>query len=107
MTLMYAFQMDVEQPLAMYDAVNAELTKLNGNKLPDGLLMHMATTTATGFQVIEVWESHEIADRYGDEVMRPVIERIGGADMAAGGPPPSRELNLHNLLTASKSDVSV
>lgn len=103
---MYAFQMDVDQPLAMYDAINAELAKLNDNKLPNGMLMHMATATATGFQVLEVWESHEIADRYGDEVMRPVIERIGGADMVAGGPPPSRELDLHNLLTASTSEAS-
>ncbi len=104
---MYAYQMDVEHPLAMYDAVSAELRKMNGNDIPDGCLMHMATATATGFRITEVWESHEAADRYGDEVRRPIVERIGGADAVAGGPPPSEEIDLHALLTASRSDASV
>jgi len=107
MTVMYAYQMDVEHPLEMWDAVHAEVLKITGNDMPDGCLMHMATATATGFRVTEVWESHEAADRYGDEVRRPIIERVAGADAVAGGPPASEELTLHALLTASRLDASV
>lgn len=104
---MYAHQMDVEQPLAMWDAVHAEVTKKTGKDLPDGCLLHMVTATAAGFRVTEVWESHEAADRFDNEVRRPIIERIGGADAVAAGPPPSEELDLHALLTAPRSHTSV
>ncbi len=104
---MYAHQMDVERPLEMYDAVHAEVNKRIGQNIADGSLMHMVTKTATGFRVTEVWESHEAADRFGDEVMRPVIEIVAGPDAVADGPPPSDELDLHALLTASTSNSSV
>lgn len=104
---MYAYQMDVEQPLAMWDAVHAEIIKVTGYEMPDGCLMHMATATATGFRVTEVWESHEAADRYVSEVRRPIVERVGGADAVTAGPPPSEELKVHAFLTSNMSEVSV
>ncbi len=104
---MYAYQMDVEQPLDAWDAVHAELTKVIGKDMPDGLLIHMATATSTGFRVTEVWESHEAADRFISEVRRPIIERVAGADAVAGGPPAIEELDLHALLTAGRLDALV
>lgn len=103
---MYAHQMDVEQPLAMWDEVHAEVRKATDNEMPDGLLMHMATATTTGFRVTEVWESHEAAERFIREVRRPIIERVGGADVVAAGPPASEELKVHAFLTAGRSDSS-
>ena len=102
---MYAYQMDVQQPLTMWDAVHAEVLKATGNDMPDGCLMHMATATASGFRVTEVWQSHDAAERYVREVRRPIIERVGGADAIAAGPPPSEELTLHALLTVARSNV--
>ncbi|UZJ25777.1 hypothetical protein RHODO2019_04865 [Rhodococcus antarcticus] len=107
MTQMYAYQMDVAQPMAMWDAVHAEVLKVTGHAMPDGCLMHMATATATGFRVTEVWDSHEAADRFVSEVRRPIIERIGGADAVAAGPPPVEELTLHALLSVARSDAPV
>lgn len=104
---MHAYQMDVEQPLAMWDAVHAEVLKVTGNEMPDGCLMHMATATATGFRVTEVWESHEAADRFVSEVRRPIIERVSAAGAVAAGLPASEELTLHALLTVARSTAPV
>jgi hypothetical protein len=94
---MYAHQMDVPQSIEMYDKVHAELVKTIGKPLPDGCLLHMITRTETGFRVTEVWDSHDTADKFGDDVLRPIIERIAGPEAVAGGPPPSQELDLHTL----------
>ncbi len=93
---MYAFQMDVPQSLARYDEVLAAL-KEAGQDQPADRLMHMCAATEGGFRVTEVWESHEACDRYGDEVMRPTVERVAGPEMTAGGPPPNQELAVHGL----------
>jgi hypothetical protein len=91
---MYAFSMDVGMPVEMYQRVSAELSKELGGSLPEGCLMHLATRTGSGFRVTEVWQSHEQSDRFGDQVMRPLIERIAGPEATAGGPPPSQELDV-------------
>jgi hypothetical protein len=93
---MYAFQMDVPQPVDMYDRVSAALNE-SGNAQPAERLMHMCAATDTGFRVTEVWQSHEACDRYGDEVLRPTIDRVAGPEMTAGGPPPNQELDVRAL----------
>jgi hypothetical protein len=98
----YAFQMDVEQPVEMYEQVHAEVERVTGQGLPEHCLLHMATRTPTGFRVTEVWDSHEAADRFGDEVVRPAIERIAGAQATAEGPPPSTELDVVGLETGRR-----
>lgn len=94
---MYAFQMDVLQPVEDYDRVHDEIERRLGGKLADGCLVHLVTLIDGGFRVTEVWETHEAADRFGDEVMRPVIESVLGAEATAAGPPPSQELDVHHL----------
>lgn len=92
---MYAFQMDVSQPLEMYDRVTAALEQ-SGQAQPPDRLLHMCVQIDGGFRITEVWESHEACDRYGDVVMRPTIERVAGPEVVAG-PPLSEELGLHSL----------
>ncbi|MDQ6650221.1 MAG: hypothetical protein M3Z02_08910 [Actinomycetota bacterium] len=99
--------MDVAQPIEMYDKVRAEVEKQLGQPAPAGCLMHLVTRTDDGFRVTEVWESHEAADRFGDEIMRPIIERVAGPDMAAQGPPPSVELEVHRLALSEQSSAAV
>ncbi len=82
----------------MYDKVSAEIQKRLGWATPEGCLIHMVTVTDTGFRVTEVWESHKAMDNFGDTVMRPVIETVLGAEMAAGGPPECQELKLHRAV---------
>ena len=93
---MYAFTIDVPQPIEMYEKVVTALRDAGQDQPPERIL-HLAVPTDDGFRVTEVWESHEAVDRYGDEVMRPTIERVAGADVAAGGPPPSVEFTLLGL----------
>jgi hypothetical protein len=93
---MYAFSMDVPRPLEMYEKVLAALRESGQDKPPERLF-HMAVPTDDGFRVTEIWESHEAVDRYGEQVMRPTIGRVAGAEAVAGGPPPNQEFTLLGL----------
>jgi hypothetical protein len=94
---MYAYQMDVAQPISMYDQVHAEVQRRLGKPTPDECLMHLATATDGGFRITEVWTSHEACDRFSDEVLRPIIGEVVGQEMLAAGPPPSTELDVRAL----------
>jgi hypothetical protein len=74
----------VPAPIEMYKAVNAQVTEQMG-QAPSGLLAHIARKTAEGFQVIEVWESKQQADKFQDDVLAPIIDRV------SGGQAPPRE----------------
>jgi hypothetical protein len=95
----YAYTMDVGQPIEMYERVREELEHQLGRTIPQGCLVHLVTRTDSGFRVTEVWESHEAADRFGDEIMRPLISRVTGRTDAelAQNPPASEELHVHRL----------
>lgn len=91
---MYAFVMDVPMPGETYQRVSAEVERRVGAPLPQGCLLHLADRTPTGFRVLEVWESHEQADRFGDEIVRPAIERTIGLEAMGPEAPPSQELDV-------------
>ena len=78
----YGFVMDVPAPIQFYDALHAELGRRTSGDV-DGLLLHLARQTGAGFQVIEVWESKELCDRYTAELVTPAITELSG-----GQPPP-------------------
>ena len=104
----YAITLDVSQPAEMYERVHAVVTQRLGRELPKGCLLHLAERTDGGFSVTEVWESHEAADRFGDDVLRPVILEVSGlteAEMLAQGPRPSRELALLGLAVDARARV--
>ncbi|OJF13654.1 hypothetical protein BG844_14155 [Couchioplanes caeruleus subsp. caeruleus] len=82
-TVTYAHVVDVPGPIDMYDALHAEIVRRSGGTV-DGLLVHVGRPTATGFQVLEVWQSRAHFDRYNDEVVLPTV-----ADMSAGQPGPA------------------
>ena len=42
----------------------------------EGLLAHVAGQGANGFRVVDVWESEEAFQRFGDALM-PVLQEIG------------------------------
>jgi hypothetical protein len=41
-----------------------------------GLLVHVAGQGARGFRVVDVWESQEAFDRWG-ETLAPVLQEVG------------------------------
>ncbi|MGY1631227.1 hypothetical protein ACI784_05905 [Geodermatophilus sp. SYSU D01186] len=78
----WAVTMDVPAPVEVYDAVHAEVLRRAGDTT-EGLLVHLARATPTGFQVIEVWESREAAERFDRELVQPIV-----AELSPDGPPP-------------------
>jgi hypothetical protein len=93
---MYAFSVDVPMSIEQYAAVMKELAA-SGSDAPPERLLHFCTPTAEGFRLTEIWESHEAADRYGDEAVRPCVARVAGEDALGAGPPPSQEFELAGL----------
>jgi hypothetical protein len=42
----------------------------------EGLLLHVAGETATGFRIIDVWQSEEAFRRFG-EALTPIMAKLG------------------------------
>jgi hypothetical protein len=74
----YAFVMDVPEPIEFYDALHAELGRRTGSSDVEGLLVHLSRPIPDGFQVIEVWESKELCDRYVRELVGPALAELSG-----------------------------
>ncbi len=86
-----------------YDAVSAAL---NLRQAPDGLLIHTAgfDHDAGVFRIFDVWESREQGEKFLNETLMPIIERMAGeADQRADETftPPNRETwyELHDSMT--------
>jgi hypothetical protein len=57
----------------MYD----EVGKAVDGAVPDGLIIHTATQLADGkIRIIDIWESREAADAFGEKVIGPAVERL-------------------------------
>jgi hypothetical protein len=95
----FGFVMDVPAPVEFYDALHAEIKRRVSGPV-DGLLLHVGRATAEGFQVIEVWESREQADRYDREVVLPVLAQLSDGQPAQP-PPPRAEFEPRGLVVPS------
>ncbi len=73
----YGFVMDVPAPVEFYDALHAEIRRRSTGAV-EGLLVHVGRETRAGFQVMEVWESKELCDRYNAEVVGPALAHLSG-----------------------------
>ena len=45
----------------------------------EGLLVHAAGQSPQGFRVVDVWESEEAANRFG-EILQPILQEVGITD---------------------------
>jgi hypothetical protein len=86
-----------------YDSVSAEL---NLDGAPDGLLIHTAGFDHDGgvFRILDVWESREHGERFMNEKLMPIIERMSAEAAERGDEtflPPKRETwyELHDSMT--------
>jgi len=59
---------------------------------PEGLIVHTAGDHNGQWQIIDVWESEEHADRFGRERLGPAIEAVMG-----GAPPSEPETTVYEL----------
>ena len=90
----YGVIFTVSAPITEYDAIHAEASQHPA----DGLIMHLVREVDGGLQIIEAWESKVQHERYGDEVLAPIVARLAGADAE---PPPSEEFDVHTLVITS------
>jgi hypothetical protein len=73
-----------------YDAVNAKIG-VEENP-PEGLIMHSAGEVDGMFQIVDVWESQEHAERFDKERLGPGITEVVGAGGPPSSAPPSRAI---------------
>jgi hypothetical protein len=95
----YGVVIDVPAPVETYDAVHAELMRRITGPL-EGFLCHIGRPTATGFQVIEVWETKEQCDRYNAEFVAPAMQELFG-DQAPPQEPAAEEFEPRGLIIPS------
>ncbi len=94
---------DVSAPVETYDAIHAAVLERAGTAV-GGLLLHLARSTADGFQVTEVWESREQWERANREVVGPVV-----AEVLRGQAPPAQvvtEFEVRGLVVPDRSVVT-
>ena len=69
----YAFTQDVPIDAATYDRILEGL----GPEPPKGLIVHIAVERPEGgLRYIDVWESEEDWDRFGEERLHPVVHPL-------------------------------
>lgn len=82
-----------------YDAVAEEL----GRAMPDGLIAHTAGFDHDRgvFRIFDVWESRDAGQRFIDEQLMPIIERLAAQAGEGTFRPPSIEYwyELHDVLS--------
>ena len=88
---------DVAAPVEVYDAVHARVLDRTGG-LADGLLVHLARPTGTGFQVVEVWESKDHCARFEAEHVGPVLAEMSGTAGPPGDAPVTTEFGVRGLV---------
>lgn len=82
---------------ANYDAVAGEI----GRAAPEGLIVHTAGFDHDRgvFRIVDVWESREAGQRFMDEKLMPIIERMA-AERGPDFSPPDAEswYELHDVI---------
>jgi hypothetical protein len=79
----------------LYDAVNAHMS-VHATP-PEGLIMHSAGELNGTWQIVDVWESEEHAQRFDSERLGPAIAAVA-APAGEPEPPPTTVYELHNLM---------
>ncbi len=81
----YGMIVRVHAPVEVYEGAHGEVLAALDGRQADGLLCHIGRAVDGGFEVIEVWESKQAADRFNEEVVVPAMVRAG---VAMPDPPP-------------------
>jgi hypothetical protein len=100
----YAHVVDVAATVELYEALHAEIVRLSGGTV-DGLLVHIGHPSATGFRVVEVWESRAHFERYNDEIVLPVIQRMAAGQPESAPEQTVEQIDVHGLVLAGGAVV--
>lgn len=78
----------------IYDRVNAEMNVEDSP--PEGLIVHTAGELDGVFQIVDVWESAEHAERFDRDRLAPAVAKVAGMTPPEG--PPTTTYELHKLV---------
>jgi hypothetical protein len=65
------------------------------NNPPDGLIVHTASVVDGKLKIVDVWESEEQAQRFGQERLGPAIMEVAGEQI--GGPPRPDQVQIYEI----------
>src|SRR3954464_9845429 len=81
-----------------YDIYQQVTAKMDvENDPPDGLILHSASEVDGKLKIVDIWESNEQAERFGQERLGPAIAEVAGEQMA--GPPDPAQLEIYEIKT--------
>lgn len=80
----------------VYDAVSAKVD-VESNP-PDGLIVHTAGQSESGWAIFDVWDSRESFERFSQERLRPAIQAVGEERGMTPSPPSQAIYELHHLV---------
>ena len=95
----YGMMVTVPLPIEVYEAVHAEVQAVQGDRAVPGLVVHFARPTAEGYQLVEVWESKADSDRFYEQVVNPIVDRIAAGSASPPSPPVVEEFEARGLIT--------
>ena len=79
-----------------YDVYQQVEGKLDvANNPPDGLIVHTASVVDGKLKIVDIWESEEQAQRFGEERLGPAIMEIAGDQV--GGPPEPGQIQIYEI----------
>ena len=84
---------ETDRSTVNYDAVSAKLAE---QEPIDGLRVHSAGYTGSGFRIFEIWESKEHFDRFLGERLMPMLMAQEGTDSPT--PPTMTVYELHRYM---------
>jgi hypothetical protein len=73
-------------------------SKRRSGPLADGCLVHIVTPTASGYRVIEVWESEQHWRRFRTEILTSLLQRSTGEE--SPDQPPPQQFPVHAVRIA-------
>jgi hypothetical protein len=83
---MYGYTMHIPAPIEVYQAMHrAVLEVVDAEGGVEGLVVHLAYPTESGFDLTEVWESKEELDTFNRDVFPKAMARAG---ITMDGPSP-------------------
>jgi hypothetical protein len=83
---------ETERSTTNYDAVTE---RLQAQGPVEGLIVHTAGYSGTGFRIFEVWETKGHYDRFISERLMPILSEVEGGDPT---PPQLTVYELHNAI---------
>jgi hypothetical protein len=83
-----------------YEAMNQKLFGSAGPGTPEGILVHTAGATESGWRIFDVWESREALDSFMTSRVGPAAQELGMTDM-----PRPEIYELENVLIGETSAV--